>query len=66
MRYLIVFLLIAIFISLGSGLFYLMRDRSQSNRTLQALTWRIGLSVALFVLIAISYHFGWIKGRLFG
>lgn len=66
MRYLIVVLLIAIFASLGSGLFYLMRDRSQSNRTLHALTWRIGLSVALFVLIAVSYHFGWIQGRLFG
>ncbi len=37
--------------NLGAGLYYMMRDRGGSNRTLNALTWRIGLSVALFLLL---------------
>jgi hypothetical protein len=31
-----------------------------SARVVEALTWRIGLSVALFVSLFVSYHFGWI------
>lgn len=54
----IVLTLIAIVGSLGSGLFYLMRDRSESRRTLNALTLRIALSVALFLLILLGVATG--------
>jgi len=47
--------------SLGSALFFLMRDKGKSNRTLQALAMRVGFSIALFVLILLAYHFGYIK-----
>lgn len=50
-----------ILISLGSALFYLMRDHGQSKRTVKALTVRIGLSVALFVFILLAYALGWIE-----
>lgn len=47
--------------SLGSALFFLMRDTGKSKRTVKALTFRIGFSVALFILILIAHHFGWIN-----
>jgi hypothetical protein len=39
--------------SLASGLYFLVNDRSDSRRTLRALTWRVGLSVGLFLFIMI-------------
>lgn len=54
----IVITLLAILVSLGSAGFFLVRDRSQSRRTLQALTLRITLSVILFALILILIFSG--------
>lgn len=53
MRALIVVLLIAIFATLASGLVFLIRDRNDSARTAKALTWRIGLSILLFVVVLV-------------
>lgn len=39
--------------SLASGLVFLVKDHGDSRRTLRALTWRIGLSVGLFVFLMI-------------
>ncbi|MEO6921415.1 MAG: twin transmembrane helix small protein [Collimonas sp.] len=47
--------------SLASALIFLMRDKGKSNRTVQALTWRVGLSVALFLMILILYKLGYIQ-----
>jgi len=47
-------MLLAILISLGTGFFYLMKDKGQSDRTVKALTVRIALSVTLFVLLLIA------------
>jgi len=54
----IVLTLLVIIASLGSGLFYLMKDRSTSRRTLNALTLRIALSVVLFLLILLGLATG--------
>jgi len=43
------------------GLFYLVRDKGNSNKTAKALTVRIGLSVALFVLLMVAYATGLIQ-----
>ncbi|MEX0386823.1 twin transmembrane helix small protein [Spiribacter onubensis] len=56
--------LFVIIASLGSGLFYLIRDRGQSRRTLNALTLRITLSVILFLLILLGYVTGIITPNL--
>jgi hypothetical protein len=53
----VVFLLIIVG-SLFSGLFYLVRDKGASERTVRALTVRIGLSVALFILLMLAYATG--------
>ncbi len=50
--------LLVIVASLGSGLFYLMKDRGDSRRTLNALIVRIVLSVALFLLILLGFFTG--------
>ena len=46
--------------SLGSALFFLMRDKGQSNNTVKALALRVGLSIALFISLLIAHWLGWI------
>jgi hypothetical protein len=58
MKIVVVGLLALILFSLGSGLVYLIRDKGTTDRTVKALTVRIGLSVALFALLMLSYYFG--------
>lgn len=44
--------------SLFSALFFLMKDKGQGERTAKALTIRISLSIALFILLLISFKLG--------
>lgn len=57
-----VLMLLAIVASLFSGLFYLYRDRGSGERTVRALTLRVGLSVTLFVALLIAFRIGVIPG----
>lgn len=50
-----------ILLSLGSALLFLIRDKGDSRRTLRALTFRIGLSVGLFVFIMVLVATGVIE-----
>lgn len=64
-KVLVLLVFVAILGSLASGLFYLFKDDSSSKRTVKALTWRIGLSVGLFILLFIAYAAGLIEpGKL--
>lgn len=47
--------------SLGSALFFLMRDKGKSDRTINALAMRVGFSIVLFLFILLLYHFGYIQ-----
>ncbi|MBA5636331.1 twin transmembrane helix small protein [Duganella sp. LX20W] len=47
--------------SLGSALFFLMRDKGKSNNTVRALAVRVGLSITLFLLILLGYKLGYIQ-----
>lgn len=58
MRIIVILFLVFIFLSLGSALFYLVKDKGQSDRTVKALTLRISLSVVLFIMLMASYYFG--------
>ena len=62
LRVLVGLLLLAIVGSLLSGLFYLYRDRGEGERMARALTWRIGLSITLFLLLLLGFRFGFIPG----
>ena len=57
---LIVGVLILIVWNLGQGLYYMLTDRGQSKRTVNALTRRIALSVALILFIVLAIYMGWI------
>ena len=61
MKILVVIAFILIIGSLGSALVFLMRDKGRSNRTVQALALRVGLSILLFVLILVAHKLGWIQ-----
>ena len=63
MRIIILIALAGILLSLGSALVYLVRDKGATNRTVNALTVRVGISVALFLFILFSYWMGWIEPR---
>lgn len=59
----IVLALFVILFTLGSALFHMARGKGDPARVVKALTWRIGLSFALFALIALAYYMGWIEPR---
>ena len=58
---LIIAFLVVILWNLGAGLYYMLVDKGQSKRTVNALTRRIALSVALILIIALSIKMGWIQ-----
>jgi hypothetical protein len=57
----VILILLGIVLSLGSGLFYMVRDRSGSDRTVRALTIRILLSVFLFGMLMLGIYTGVIE-----
>jgi hypothetical protein len=69
-KILIVIAFLVIIYSLATALFYLVKhkdsDIEASRKMAKALTWRIGLSVTLFLLIALAYAFGLIKPQGIG
>lgn len=62
----IIVLLFVAFIlaSLFSALYFLLKDRSQSDRVVKALTVRVVLSVVLFALLMLGFYFGIITDKL--
>jgi Na+/H+-translocating membrane pyrophosphatase len=58
---LILICLIGIVASLATGLFHLVNDKGESKRMVRALTVRIALSVALFILLFLAWYLGLIQ-----
>lgn len=54
----IIVMLLLIVGSLFSALFYLMKGKNQDVRTVKALTWRISLSLGLFILLSLGFYTG--------
>jgi len=52
---LIILVMVAIIISLGFGLYYLITDRGETERTVKSLTIRVGLAVLLLIILAIGF-----------
>ncbi len=63
MRIVVVLFLLAIFASLGSALFYMIKDRDGGHRMARALALRVGLSLTLFLMMMLGFYFGIIPGR---
>jgi len=60
-KLIIIAFLVAILYNLGSGLYYMMVDKGEKDRMVRSLTWRIGLSVALILLVILGIWTGVIK-----
>ena len=64
MKILVILFLVAILASLGSALFFMVRDQGKSKRTVKALALRVALSLMLFILLIAGHYFGWIPEKL--
>lgn len=61
MKVLIAIALLAIVASLGQALYAMTSGPQNSGKVVRALTWRISLSVGLFVVLLLAWHFGIIE-----
>ncbi|MFP5411427.1 MAG: twin transmembrane helix small protein [Gammaproteobacteria bacterium] len=61
MKWIIVVAFILIIGSLASAMFFLIRDRGRTRNTARALGFRVGFSIALFLLILFANRMGWIE-----
>jgi len=60
-KVLVIILLLVIVSALFSGMYYMMKDKGKTDRVVKALTWRIGISLALFALLFIGQATGLIQ-----
>ncbi len=54
LKILIVVLMLAVVVSLFSGLFFLIRDGGKTNRVLNSLALRVALSIVLLAVILLA------------
>lgn len=62
MKIVVILLLLAVIASLFLGLFFIYRDKGETNRAVVSLTIRIVLSVVVFLILIGSYFFGLAPG----
>lgn len=60
-KFIVIVMLVLIVGSLGSGLYGLFKEDSDDRRTVKALTLRVGLSLALFVMLMVLSALGVIE-----
>lgn len=53
-KFIVLLLLGFVVVSLFSGLYFLVKDKGQTNRTANALSLRIGLSIVVIVVVMIA------------
>lgn len=65
MKYFIILAFVAIVISLGLAVFFMMKsasnEKSRNQKMALALAWRVGLSIALFAGIMLAWKLGLIR-----
>lgn len=65
MKYLVLLAFVAIIGSLGSALFFMMRDgrdgKPKTSNMARALGFRVGFSIVLFLCILLAWKFGYIQ-----
>lgn len=64
MKFFVLLFVAFILVSLFSALYFVIKDKGRSDRAVKALTVRVTLSVFLFALLILAFHFGYITGRL--
>lgn len=64
MKIVVILFVVLILVSLGSALYFMVKDKGASTRTAKALTWRVVFSITLFALLMLGFHFGIITTKL--
>ncbi|VAW99820.1 hypothetical protein MNBD_GAMMA21-2356 [hydrothermal vent metagenome] len=64
MKIVILVLLLLIVISLFAALFAFIKDKGQTNRMVNALFVRVGLSVALIIFLIVGHQLGYLKTNM--
>jgi hypothetical protein len=57
----ILIIMLIILVTLFSGLIFLIRGNGKTRNTVKALTWRIALSLSLFIFLIIAFSLHWIN-----
>jgi hypothetical protein len=52
---LIIVVMVGIIVSLGAGLYFLVKDRGGSDRTVKSLSVRVALAIILLVILAFGF-----------
>ncbi len=60
MKIIALLILFVILYCLASGLYYMLGKKGDAKKLAKSLTWRISLSLLLFILLLIGYFLGWI------
>ncbi|MCW5599891.1 twin transmembrane helix small protein [Nitrosomonas sp.] len=60
MKIFAILLLLIILYSLGSALYYMLKDQGNSTRMVKSLTVRIALSIVLFIILMVSTYINYI------
>jgi len=60
-KILIIVSLLVIAYTLGSSFYFLIRDKGQGERTVRRLSWRVGISLLLFMAMIAAMAAGWLK-----
>lgn len=65
MTYLVAFAFIAILGSLGTALYFMMKDgtgcKAKTSNMARALAFRVGFSILLFICILVAWKLGYIQ-----
>ena len=61
MKLVLIIILLAVLVSLGSGLWFLAKDDQGTARVLSALKIRVFLSAVLIGFLIFGYYQGWIS-----
>lgn len=62
-KVIIIGFLIAILYSLGSSFYFLVHDKGEGDRTVRRLSWRVGMSLLLVLLLFAGFKLGIIEPR---
>ena len=63
-KIIVVIIFLLILGSLASALFHLLVSKESNDKTVRALTLRVGLSILAFIILLLSAKFGWIQPRV--
>ena len=59
----VIITMLIILAALGSSFFYLITDKGHSQKCVKALTWRISLSLSLFLFLLIGHYLGYLHAN---